>query len=217
MKKVLLLGVLVALLCGCNTASTQNTTDVKDNLVTPTDETTVRYLDALPADFNEDDMFGLILDYGGYSMIVNAWRMPDGDWLIPYHWCEAEDGGIYKMDEDGNEIEIEYKDPFEGQPYPVIHNPQFSFSTRNYGNQPLHFYAESSGDSIVYTIDFECSLDVIDADPITRRVLCQTNPNDWMWGEPKDEDEKEWKRPYVFLKGWVDEEWICANLLTTCP
>lgn len=218
MKKVLLLGVLVALLCGCNTASTQNATNVKDNLVTPTDETTVRYLDALPADFNEDDMFGLILDYGGYSMIVNAWRMPDGDWLIPYHWCEAEDGGIYKMDEDGNEIEIEYKDPFEGQPYPVIHNPQFSFSTRNYGGETINFYTEAGSQEVACSTDYkEISLDVVDVDVKTRRILVQSNPKDWCWGEVEEEWQEEYRHPFVELRGWIDEEWVCANTVTTCP
>ena len=51
------------------------------------DSTTVRYLKALPAGYNEDDCFGLILDYGGYGMDVSAWPMPDGDWLITWHWC----------------------------------------------------------------------------------------------------------------------------------
>lgn len=217
MKKVILLGALFALLFGCNTATTQNTTEIKKEVV---EETTVRYLDALPAEFNEDDMFGLILDYGGYSMIVNAWQMPDGDWLIPYHWCEEEDGGgvYFKVDEQGNEVEVVYKDPFEGKPYPVIHNPHFSFSTRNYGGQTINFYKTPESQEVACSTDYkEISLDVIDVDARTRRLLVQSNPKDWCWGEPEEEWQEGYRHPFVELRGWIDEEWVCANTVTTCP
>jgi hypothetical protein len=217
MKKVILFGALFALLFGCNTATTQNTTEIKKEVV---EETTVRYFDALPAEFNEDDMFGLILDYGGYSMIVNAWQMPDGDWLIPYHWCEEEDGGgvYFKVDEQGNEVEVVYKDPFEGKPYPVIHNPQFSFSTRNYGGQTINFYKASDSQEVACSTDYkEISLDVVGVDLKTRRLLVQSNPKDWCWGEPEEEWQEEYRHPFVELRGWIDEEWVCANTVTTCP
>ena len=217
MKKVILLGTLFALLCGCNTANTQNTTEIKDKV--ETDETIVRYLDALPAEFNQDDMFGLILSYGGYAMIVNAWQMPDGDWLIPYHWCEEEDSGVYyKVDTEGNEVEVEYKDPFEGKPYPVIHNPKFSFTTRNYGGQTINFYKEADSDEVVCSTEYqEISLDVIGVDTKTRRLLVQSNPKDWCWGEVEEEWQEGFRHPFVDLRGWVDEEWVCANTVTTCP
>ena len=203
MKKAILFGALFALLCGCNTASTQNTTEIKKEVV---EETTVRYLDAMPAEFNEDDMFGFILDYGGYSMIVSAWQMPDGDWLIPYHWCEEEDG------------EGTYKDPFEGKPYPVIHNPHFSFSTRNYGGETINFYKEPSSEEVVCSTDYrEISLDVVGVDLKTRRLLVQSNPKDWCWGEVEEEWQEGYRHPFVELKGWIDEEWVCANTVTTCP
>ena len=218
MKKVLLFGAFVALLLGCNNASTQ-TTDNGATEKPATNETTVRYLDAMPADFNADDIFGLILDYGGYAMIVDAWQMPDGDWLIPYHWCAEEDEGTYfEEDEAGNQIEVVYKDPFEGKPYPVIHNPHFSFATRNYGGETINFYAAPDSDEVLCSTDYrEISLEVIAADAKTRRVLVRTNPNDWCWGEPKNEYEAEFKHPFVDLQGWVDEEWVCANTVTTCP
>ena len=217
MKKVILLGALFALLFGCNTATTQNTTEIKKEVV---EETTVRYLDALPAEFNEDDMFGLILDYGGYSMIVNAWQMPDGDWLIPYHWCEEEDGGgvYFKVDEQGNEVEVVYKDPFEGKPYPVIHNPQFSFNTRNYGGQTINFYKAPDSQEVTCSTDYkEISLDVVGVDLKTRRLLVQSNSKDWCWGEPEEEWQEGYRHPFVELRGWIDEEWVCANTVTTCP
>ena len=217
MKKVILFGALFALLFGCNTATTQNTTEIKKEVV---EETTVRYLDALPAEFNEDDMFGLILDYGGYSMIVNAWQMPDGDWLIPYHWCEEEDGsGVYfKVDEQGNEVEVVYKDPFEGKPYPVIHNPQLSFNTRNYGGQTINFYKAPDSQEVACSTDYkEISLDVVGVDLKTRRLLVQSNPKDWCWGEPEEEWQEGYRHPFVELRGWIDEEWVCANTVTTCP
>lgn len=217
MKKVILFGALFALLFGCNTATTQNTTEIKKEVV---EETTVHYLDALPAEFNEDDMFGLILDYGGYSMIVNAWQMPDGDWLIPYHWCEEEDGGgvYFKVDEQGNEVEVVYKDPFEGKPYPVIHNPHFSFSTRNYGGQTINFYKAPDSQEVACSTDYkEISLDVVGVDLKTRRLLVQSNPKDWCWGEPEEEWQEGYRHPFVELRGWIDEEWVCANTVTTCP
>lgn len=214
MKKAILFGALFALLCGCNTASTQNTTEIKKEV---TEETTVRYLDAMPAEFNEDDMFGFILDYGGYSMIVSAWQMPDGDWLIPYHWCEEEEGA-YSVDEDGNEKLVEYKDPFEGKPYPVIHNPHFSFSTRNYGGETINFYKEPSSEEVACSTDYkEISLDVVGVDLKTRRLLVQSNPKDWCWGEVEEEWQEGYRHPFVELKGWIDEEWVCANTMTTCP
>ena len=153
MKKVLLFGALVALLCGCDNAQTTQTNGiVADSL---DNATTVRYLDAMPADFNEDDVFGFILKYGGYDMIVDAWQMSDGDWLIPYHWCAEEDGGTYfEEDEAGNQIEVVYKDPFEGKPYPVIHNPHFSFLTRNYGSDTINFYKAPDSEEVACTINY---------------------------------------------------------------
>ena len=50
--------------------------------------------------------------------------------------------------------------------------------------------------------------EVLDADPKTRRLLCRTNPSDWNWEENPQ---------YYSVYGWIDEEWVCANLLTTCP
>ena len=217
MKKALIFGVLVALLLGCNNASTQ-TTDNGATEKPATNETKVRYLDVLPIDFNEDDMFAFILDYGGYDMIVEAWQMPDGDWLIPYHWSEMEDGGYYEEDEAGNQTEIEYKDPFEGQPYPVIHNPHFSFATRNYGGDTINFYKAPDSREIVCTTNYpEISLDVIAVDIKTRRLLVQSNPKDWCWGEVEEEWQEGYRHPFVDLRGWVDEEWVCANTVTTCP
>ena len=216
MKKALIFGALVALLLGCNNASTQTT----DNGATEkpvTNETTVRYLDAMPADFNEDDVFGFILDYGGYEMIVDAWQMSDGDWFIPYHWCQEEDGDFVE-DEAGNLVEIEYKDPFEGKPYPVIHNPHFSFSTRNYGGDTINLYKAPDSEEVACTIDYpEISLDVIGVDLKTRRLQVQSNPNDWCWGEVEEPWQEGYRHPFVELKGWIDEEWVCANTVTTCP
>ena len=218
MKRVILFGLFVALLCGCNNASTQ-TPQPNDILADSlANATTVRYLDAMPADFNVDDIFGLILDYGGYEMIVEAWQMPDGDWLIPYHWSEMEDGGYYEEDEAGNQTEIEYKDPFEGQPYPVIHNPHFSFATRNYGGDTIIFYKAPDSQEIICTTNYpEISLDVVAVDTKTRRLLVQSNPKDWCWGEVEEEWQEGFRHPFVDLRGWVDEEWVCANTVTTCP
>lgn len=207
MKRFLLFTVFFAMLCGLNNVNAQD------------EPTTVRYLDALPAEFNEDDVFGLILSYGGYGMIVDAWQFSDGDWLIVSHWCEEEEEGVYYVeDAEGNVVEVEYKDPFEGKPYPVLSNPKLHFSTRNYGGETINFYKSTTGDKVLYTTNYkEISLDVIDVDPETRRLLVKSNPNDWCWGEPEDEYDAEYRHPFVELRGWIDEEWVCANTLTTCP
>ena len=258
MKKTLLIGALVALLCGCGNRNTPIENPVKkesetidtvmvvkevaaDTLVAEAsmeeaaDSTTIRYLKALPTDFKDGDEFGLVLGYGGYGMDVSAWPMPDGDWLITWHWCieEDESGTITFIDENGNEVPVVYNDPFEGQPYPVIHKPDLSFSTRNYGGETINFYAAPDSDEVLCSTTWEIGLDVIAADLKTRRLLVRTNPNDWFWEKPGEETVKlsdiapvesegeinfeERKYPFVDLRGWIDEEWVCGSTMTTCP
>ena len=224
MKKVLLSGLLLAMLCGCNNTTTNEkektstkvdstAAGVESFLLGDNEATTVRYLDALPADYNEDDGFGLILDYKDLEMIVGTWKMPDNDWLITSHWCELEDGG-----EDAEDSEVVYKDPFEGKPYPVLHNPDFSFATRNYGGETINFYKAADSQEVACTTDYkEISLHVLDVDPKTRRLLVQSNPKDWCWGAVEEPWQEEYRHPFVELRGWVDEEWVCANTVTTCP
>ena len=226
MKTTLLIGVL-ALLIGCNTPSNnqqkaeENATQTPalDNPQVTGSNTTVRYLDALPAEYNENDLFDFILSYGGFDMIVSAWPMPDNEWLITSHWCEEEDGGLYyTKDEQGNEVEVEYKDPFNGQPYPVLRNPDFSFTTRNYGGETINFYKTPDGQEVACSTNYkEISLDVAGVDLKTRRILAKSNPKDWCWGEPADELDAEYRHPFVELEGWIDEEWVCSNTVTTCP
>lgn len=237
MRITMLLGVSLTLLCGCNHGSTtktnpsqplKNIVDTISTMVADTassvvpevaDSTTVRYLDSLPADYREGDGFGLILEYGDYAMDASAWPMPDDDWLITWHWCmEEEEGMVYVVDEEGNEGPFIYNDPFEGRPYPVIHKPDLSFSTRNYGGETINFYAAPDSDEILCSTDYkEIGLDVIAADLKTRRLLVRTNPNDWTWKEPEDEWDVEFHHPFVDLYGWVDEEWVCGSTVTTCP
>ena len=261
MKRTLLIGAFVALLCGCGNRNTPvenpvkeeggtiDTVMVTEDLAADTlevevepvmeetaDSTTVRYLTALPDGFKDGDEFGLMLGYGGYGMDVSAWPMPDGDWLITWHWCMEEDesGTITRIDENGNEVPVVYNDPFEGQPYPVIHKPDLSFSTRNYGGETINFYSAPDSDMVLCSTNLKAiSLDVIAADLKTRRLLVCTNPNDWVWAKPgeetakpsvisPDESEDEFgfevrKYPYVELRGWIDEEWVCGNTMTTCP
>lgn len=171
------------------------------------DSTTVRYLKALPDGFDEDDRFGLVLDYGGYAMDAAVWPMPDGDWLVTDHWCAEEGGCIFKVDADGNEYEVIYEDPFNGEPYPVIHKPNLSFSTRNYGGETINFYAAPDSDEILCSTNKEINLDAVAADLKTRRLLVRSNPNDWCWKQ----------LPFADLKGWIDEEWVCGSTMTTCP
>ena len=80
---------------------------------------------------------------------------------------------------------------------------------------------------------WEIGLDVVAADLKTRRLLVRTNPNDWFWVKPGEEavklsdiapvegegefDFEEERHPFVDLKGWIDEEWVCGSTVTTCP
>ena len=162
------------------------------------DTMSVRYLNALPKNFREDDCFDLVLDYGGYAMDAEAWPMPDGDWLIAWHWCIEEDGNgtITFIDTDGIEKPVVYNDPFEGRPYPVLHNPKLSLDTRNYDGETVNFYSAPNSNEILCSTNKIISMDVFSADIKTRRLLVYSAEHN--------------------LKGWVDEEWICGSTITTC-
>ena len=227
MKKALLIGLFFSMFCGCHhpeANNSQQTSTKVDSTATAVvaflngdnEATTVRYLDTLPADYDENDLFGLILDYKDLEMIVTTWKMPDNDWLITYHWCDLEDG--FEDAEDAEDAVAVYEDPFEGKPYPVLHNPDFSFVTRNYGGETINFYKTADSQEVASTTDYkEISLQVLDVDPKTRRILVQSNPKDWCWGEVEEEWQEGYRHPFVELRGWVDEEWVCANTVTTCP
>lgn len=226
MKKAIMIGVLAALLCGCgqryvnqkqinrpiaSIAALFDDTEAKDD---------VRYLDELPANYKDGDTFGLILEIGDYAMDVSAWPMHDGYWLITSHWCieEDADGTIVRLDEYGNEVPVEYNDPFEGRPYPVVHHSMLSFGTRNYSGETIHFFAAPDSDEVLCETNLkEITLHVIDADLTTRRLLAYSYLEDWCWLETQDPVEEEYRYEYVPLKGWIDEDWVCGNTMTTCP
>ena len=179
----------------------------------------VSFVEQLPEECNEETAFGLVFEFNGYVFEGMLWPLHDGRWIVLSKWCLDEEDTIYMEDEEGEGVPAAslYKDPFAGLRYPVIKTDSVSFMTRNYGNETIKLFRHSEGKAVSDKLSVECSLDVLDADPKTRRVLCRTNPNDPMWGEPQNEEEKEWKHPFVSVYGWMDEEWICANLLTTCP
>ena len=192
--------------------------------VVPTDlsaseEVMVSELQELPEGCSRETAFDLVFEYQGYVFEASLYPLHNKKWIVLSKWCLDEEETIYMEDENGNEIQAktQYKDPFEGMKYPVIKTDSVSFGTRNYGGKEVKMYANSEGKRVWYKFDFEISLDVLDADPVSRRVFARTNPNDWCWGEPESEEEKEWKHPYTSMIGWVEEEWICSNLLTTCP
>ena len=169
-------------------------------------------LKTLPAEVNEKNAFYLCFDYMGYAFEGNLYPLHDGWWIVLSHWCLDEDLTIYLAEEDENGDPIpaasRYKDPFAGIRYPIIKTDSVSFISRNYGGQTIKMYKESEGKKVWDKLKVSCHLDVVDADPKTRRVLCRTNPNHWDWEESPQ---------YYAVFGWMDEEWICANLLTTCP
>lgn len=179
----------------------------------------VQKVDTLPEGCNEESAFDLIFNYAGYVFQGSLWPMHDGTWIVLSYWCLDEEETIMVENEEGEEVPAPslYKDPFQCVKYPLVPSDSVSFGTRNYGGQVIPLYASAKGSRVKNRIAVECSLHADDADPVTRRVLCHTDPTDAMWGEPQNDDEREWKHPYVKARGWIDEEWICANLLTTCP
>lgn len=182
-------------------------------------EVVVSELKELPEGCSVMTSFELVLEYKGYVFEALLYPLHNKQWIVLSKWCLDEEETIYMEDGNGNEIQAktQYKDPFEGLTYPVIKTDSVSFATRNYGGKTVKMYAESEGKKVWDKFDIEISLDVLDADVKSRRVFCRTNPNDWCWGVPETEEEKEWKHPYKSMIGWVDEVWICNNLLTTCP
>lgn len=164
----------------------------------------------LPEGVNEKEAFGLIFDYMGYVFEGDLYPLHNGWWIVLNYWCLDEMDGIYLgEDENGEPIPAasQYKDPFAGMKYPIIKTDSVGFSTRNYSNQIIKMYKESDGKKVYDKLRVQCNVDVLDADPKTRRLLCRTNPGDWCWDD----------KPYQSVYGWMDEEWVCANLLTTCP
>ena len=173
-------------------------------------EAPVMSLEQLPEGCNEKTAFGLIFDYKGYAFEGLLYPLHDGKWIVLSYWCLDEMDGIYiSEDENGEPIPAasQYKDPFKGVKYPVIQTDSVSCATRNYAQQTIKLYKNSKSNIVYDRLKVQCNVDVLDADPQTRRVLVRTNPNDWVWDE----------QPYVSVYGWMDEEWICANLMTTCP
>ena len=84
--------------------------------------------------------------------------------------------------------------------YPILWTDSIGFMTRNYGGETIKCYERSYGKKVQSKLTKECSLRVLDADPQTRRLFCTI-------------EEDGFERAV----GWIDEEWVCANLLTTCP
>lgn len=159
-------------------------------------------LKALPNGINEENAFYLCFDYMGYAFEGSLYPLRNGWWVVLNHWCMDEEETMYVVeDEDSEPIPAasRYKDPFEEMRYPIIWTDSISFMTRNYGGQTIKLYENSYGKRVQSKIKKECSLRVLDADPQTRRLFCTT-----------DEEQP-------VAVGWIDEEWVCANLLTTCP
>lgn len=157
----------------------------------------------LPEGMNEENAFYLCFDYMGYAFEGSLYPLRNGWWVVLNHWCLDEEETMFLgEDEDGEPIPASslYKDPFAGMRYPIINTDSISFMTRNYGGQTIKLYESSIGKKVRSKLMKECSMRVLDADPQTRRLFCTTEENVW---------------PVAI--GWIDEEWVCANLLTTCP
>ena len=163
----------------------------------------------LPDDVTEDKAFYLCFDYMGYAFEGSLYPLHNGWWIVLNHWCLDEEETIF-VEEEGEPVPAasKYKDPFAGLTYPIIKTDSIGFMTRNYGGETIKLYSTSDGKKVWDKLKVECHLEVLDADVETRRVLCRTNPNKW---------DFEFNPQYYSVYGWIDEEWVCSNLLTTCP
>lgn len=163
----------------------------------------------LPDDVTEDKAFYLCFDYMGYAFEGSLYPLHNGWWIVLSHWCLDEEETIF-VEEEGEPVPAasKYKDPFAGLTYPIIKTDSIGFMTRNYGGETIKLYSTSDGKKVWDKLRVECSMEVLDADVETRRLLCRTSPSNW---------DFETNPQYYSVYGWLDEEWTCSNLLTTCP
>ena len=163
----------------------------------------------LPDDVTEDKAFYLCFDYMGYAFEGSLYPLHNGWWIVLNHWCLDEEETIF-VEEEGEPVPAasKYKDPFAGLTYPIIKTDSIGFMTRNYGGETIKLYSTPDGKKVWDKLKVECHLEVLDADVETRRVLCRTSPSNW---------DFETNPQYYSVYGWVDEEWVCSNLLSTCP
>lgn len=219
MKRLFILMALAALLYACQNshAKPENELQNKTETTAAADTVAISFVNELPANYVEEDEFYLIMDYGGYEMSVSVWPFGNEQWLLTSYWCPEMES--LDMEEEGEETVTAFNDPFdESQGIPVVPSSTLSFMTRNYGGQTIPFYASSEGDEVLCeTHDAWLVLRVKEADPKTRRLLVYSHPDDMCWGEPKTEEDAEFIHPFVELRGWIDEEWVCGNTVTTCP
>jgi hypothetical protein len=139
----------------------------------------------------------------GYAFEGSLYPLHNGWWVVLSYWCLDEMDEIYLEDEEGDEpvpAASRYHDPFARMRYPIIWTDSIGFMTRNYSDQTIPLYEYSYGKKVRSKLKKQCSMRVLDADPSTRRLFCTT------------EDDQS-----PVCVGWIDEEWVCANLLTTCP
>lgn len=219
MKRLLIILACSALLYACQNsqAKPENKSQNKTETTEVADTVAVSFVNEIPDDYVEEDEFYLIMDYGGYEMSVSVWPFGNEQWLLTSYWCPEMES--LDLEEEGEEITQAFNDPFdEDKGIPVIPSSTLSFMTRNYGGQTIPFYASSDGDEVLCeTHDPWLTLRVKEADPKTRRLLVYSHPDDSCWGEPKTEEDAEFIHPFVELRGWIDEEWVCGNTVTTCP
>lgn len=151
---------------------------------------------ALPIEQMEKDAFHLVFTYMGHVFQGNLYPLHNNLWVVMSRMSLEEIIGD------------PYEDPFGDKRYPVIWTDSVSTGTRNYNNQTIKLYYLEYGEKAKDKLKVQCSVQVMDADTKTRRLFCRTNPNNWDYEENPQ---------YYSVIGWLDEEWTCSNLVTTCP
>ena len=151
---------------------------------------------ALPIEEMERDAFHLVFIYMGHVFQGDLYPLHNGLWVV-----------MSRMSLD-EIIGDPYEDPFGDKRFPIIGTDSVSTVTRNYGKETIKLFGAADSKKVWSTLKVQCEVQVLDADVKTRRVYCRTNPNDWDYEENPQ---------YYSVIGWMDEEWICSNLMTTCP
>ena len=151
---------------------------------------------ALPIEEMEKGAFHLVFTYMGYVFQSNLYPLHNNLWVVMSRMSLEEINGD------------PYEDPFGDKRFPIIWTDSVSTGTRNYGNETIKLYRDAEGKKVWDKLKVQCSVQVLDADVTTRRIYCRTNPDYWDFEESPQ---------YYSVIGWMDEEWTCSNLMTTCP
>lgn len=210
--------VFIFLLIGCTESKSEN--DVDASIIQVETDTIQNSASNEEKSFNEDELVeedlpqepchtevsAFVSDEPGepYTNIRNA---PGGEVILKLPHESEDDYFILEIDQYVSgwfriKGTINGKTDYEIPPGEEgwIHHSVISAGSRNYGNQPIHFYEEPNEDTEVNVVlDYESSLIIYEA--CGEWVRCSYY--DYETGDKVE-------------GGWIKTEWLCGNPLTNC-